>query len=82
MKKIINWIGYDGLLHFLVCYAMILTFTPIIGLWWAFVTTVIASIGKELYDVFVIKSNDLKSSLHDVLFDAVGIGLSILILFL
>lgn len=73
MKKLLKWIGYDGLLHFLVCYAMLLTFTPIVGLWWALATVCVASVGKEAWDYFVEKDNNKEQVIHDLICDGVGI---------
>lgn len=70
-KEITKWVGVDGLLHFLVCYAMMLAFTPIVGVWWAMGITTVAAIGKEVYDA--IKGATLSALGHDFICDAIGL---------
>lgn len=82
IKALIRWIGIDGLLHFLVCYAMMLTLTPIIGVWWALGTTLFVALAKEAYDVFIKKSNTLEQTFHDIILDASGIILSFITMLL
>ena len=72
-KSIVKWVGTDGLLHFLVCYGMILTFNPIIGFWWSLLTTTLASLGKEIFDYFIQKDNDKQAVRHDLIMDGIGI---------
>lgn len=72
MKKLLKWIGTDGLLHFMVCYAMMLAFTPITGWVVASCTTALAAALKEAYDYFVEKDNDGVAVAHDFACDAVG----------
>ena len=72
LKNIIKWIGTDGLLHFLVCYAMVLSLTPIIG-FYALIPTIIAALGKEGYDYHIRKSNNKEQVVHDLICDAAGI---------
>ena len=73
IKKVILWVGTDGLLHFLVCYAMMLALTPVIG-WWALIPTIVAALAKEGYDYHCKKSNNLEQVVHDLICDAVGIA--------
>lgn len=73
LKSIIKWVGTDGLLHFLVCYAIMLTLTPIIGVWWTMLATAIIALGKEAWDYFYQKDNDKNAVLHDLILDACGI---------
>lgn len=75
IKNIIKWIAADGLLHFLVCYAMILALTPLIGLY-ALILTTIAALGKEGYDYHFRKSNNREQVVHDLICDGVGIILA------
>ena len=80
LKNIIKWIGTDGLLHFLVCYAMILALTPIIG-WWALIPTALVAAMKEGYDYHIEKDND-KQVVHDLICDLAGIILAYLTMLL
>lgn len=68
-----KWIGIDGLLHFLVCYAMILTFVPIVGFWWSLFATIVASMCKEIFDYFIQKDNNKQAVIHDLIMDGIGI---------
>ena len=64
MKKIIDsiksfsaWVGIDGLLHALVNYSIMLAVYPIFsepcnGMVAAFLMAIVASLGKEVYDIF------------------------------
>ena len=82
LKSIIKWVGTDGLLHFLVCYAIILTLTPIIGVWWTLLATAIIALGKEAVDFFIQKDNDKNAVLHDLILDACGILVAIIVMFI
>lgn len=73
LTGVYNWIATDGLLHFLVCYALILTIEPLIDVWWAIGIVVALSVIKEAWDYFYQKDNNLMQVLHDLLCDAVGI---------
>ena len=72
LKKLIKWVAIDGLLHILVCYAMMLALTPMIGGWLAMLITVIASAVKEAYDYYIQKDNNREQVIHDVACDVVG----------
>lgn len=80
IKSIIKWIAVDGLLHFLVCYALMLTFTPIVGIWWTLLTTTLIALAKEAYDFFIDKDNDMQAVIHDIILDASGILMALIIL--
>lgn len=82
LKAIIKWIAVDGLLHFLACYAIMLTLTPIIGIWWTILATTIVALSKEAYDFFIQKDNDKHAVLHDLICDAVGMATAYLTIFL
>lgn len=73
MKRLLQWIAIDGLLHFLVCYATMMTFTPIIGAWWAMGIAGILAIAKEARDYFYEKDNNIQQVLHDLICDVIGI---------
>lgn len=84
MKKIIEkikgfakWVASDGLLHALVCYAIVLAVFPVFdkpveGIAAALLLAVVASMGKEVYDL--AKGCELKHVWHDLICDAIGIG--------
>lgn len=72
LNKITAWVGTDGLLHFLVCYAMMLTLSPRMGTIWAIVLTALVALAKEAYDFFIQKDNDKYAAIHDLICDAAG----------
>lgn len=72
LNKIKEWVAHDGLLHFLICYCLMVAFFPIIG-WWTFLTTSLAAVLKEGVDYFIEKDNDTKAVTHDLIMDAIGI---------
>lgn len=80
IKKMLKWVGIDGLLHFLVCYAMMLTFAPMIGLAWAVLATTGVAVLKEVWDFCIQKDNDISQVMHDLLCDVVGIVMAIVAL--
>lgn len=73
LKTICRWVGVDGLLHFLVCYAVMLAFTPVVGVWWALLSVAAASLVKEAMDYFIQKDNDRNALLHDLICDGAGV---------
>lgn len=80
INKITKWVGTDGLLHFLVCYALMLTLSPILGMTWAVLTTTNIAILKEVIDFCIQKDNDISQVMHDLLCDVVGIVVAIVAL--
>lgn len=73
IKDILRWIATDGLLHILMCYAMMLALSPMVGVWWSMLATSLAALVKEAMDFFVQKDNDKEQVIHDLICDAVGI---------
>ena len=83
MKKIFNtiwnYVQIDGLLHFLVCYALVVTLAlfdtaifPIAGT----MVAVFCSTIKECWDASY-KHATKKQIIHDAIFDALGILIAI-----
>ena len=73
LNKAYQWLSLEGgMLHFLACYAMMLTFAPIIG-WWTILPTTIIAAAKEGYDFFIQKDNDKPQVIHDLICDAAGV---------
>ena len=81
LKEIIKWIAVDGLLHFLACYAIMLAFIPMVGIWWTTAITLSTAIGKEVIDVLRAKNNK-EQAIHDLICDAVGMATAYLTIFL
>lgn len=74
IKAILNWIATDGLLHILVCYAIMLALMPVLGLWWATAATIAVAIGKEAVDG--MKGASASAIVHDFICDGVGLLLA------
>lgn len=72
IKELMKWVGTDGLLHFLVCYAMMLTLAPIVGIAWSVLATTSMAVFKEVWDFCIQKDNNLEQVLHDAIFDIIG----------
>ena len=73
LKTICRWVGVDGLLHFLVCYAIMLAFTPVVGVWWAMFSVAVASLVKEAMDFFIQQDNDRDAVLHALICDGAAV---------
>lgn len=73
IKNFFRWVGTDGLLHFLVCYAMMLALSPVIG-FYALIPTAIVAAAKEGYDYHIQKDNNREQVVHDLICDAAGIA--------
>ena len=81
LNKAYQWLSLEGgMLHFLACYALMLTFSPL-GFGWAFAITWGVAIAKEICDI-ARKSNTLQQALNDIIRDAIGWGISSLVVFL
>lgn len=80
VRKVWNWIGIDGLLHFLVSAMIVQTVclvlnTPILAVFIA----IAIGIAKEVWDVFIQKDNTWKQAGHDIVCNLVGIVVATLI---
>jgi len=80
-SKIKQYVAVDGLLHFLVCYAIIITFAlidtavfPIAGT----MVAVFCAAFKEGYDI-TFKHQDKKATVHNVIFNVLGILIGIVV---
>ena len=72
LKTICRWVGVDGLLHFLVCYGMMLAFTPVVGVWWAIFSVTLASLVKEAIDS-IKNDSDECNAWHDFICAGAGV---------
>jgi hypothetical protein len=71
LKQAYQWLSLEGgMLHFLACYACMLTFAPL-GLGWASLITWALAIGKEAFDL-IRKRNNLRNVANDLIRDALG----------
>ena len=73
LKTICRCVGVDGLLHFLVCYAGVLAFSPVVGVWPALLIVAFAAVAKEAMDYFIEQDNDRAAVSHDLICDGVGV---------
>jgi hypothetical protein len=83
LNKAYQWLSLEGgMLHFLGFMCMMLTLQPFVGWVLASVIAWIIAFGKEAIDYFILKSNNFKQVLNDIIRDAIGWGISSLIVFL
>ena len=81
LKSAYQWLDKEGgMLHFLACYAMMLTFAPF-GFGWASAITWAVAIAKEICDI-ARKTNTLQQALNDLIRDAIGWGCASLVILL
>ena len=88
MERIINaiksayqWLNIEGgILHLIIAYALMLTFAPI-GFGWATIITWAILLSKEVYDL-VKKTNNLEQVYNDIVRDAIGWGLAVIVIFI
>ena len=75
LNKAYQWLDKEGgMLHFLGFMCMMLTLQPFVGWVLASVIAWIIAFGKEAVDYFVLKSNNFKQVLNDIIRDAIGWG--------
>ena len=84
LKKVLNWLfATDKLLHMLVCFSIMLTGNLVGGdLVNTLIVTTVVAVAKEYFDLLIRRSNTWKHSLEDILADAIGAGLAILLIVL
>lgn len=81
IKSIKNFVGLDGVLHFLACAVIVFTFAPILdNIGNAVIVATVVALAKEYLDILIKRVNTLKQSLKDILFDAFGIVYAVLFL--
>jgi hypothetical protein len=79
-KRVKEWVAVDGLLHILMCMVVMMASLLLVdSLTLALCATIVASLSKEVWDVFVQKDNTIKQALHDIICDAIGTGITIAI---
>lgn len=75
LNKAYQWLSLEGgMLHFLGFMCMMLTLQPFVGWVLASVIAWIIAFGKEAVDYFILKSNNFKQVLNDIIRDAIGWG--------
>lgn len=78
MKKIINWIATDGLLHALVSILITIVCFSFIG-FWSIIPTIVIGIGKEIYDMKKKPTYTWEMVWHDIVCDFAGIIIGVLV---
>lgn len=74
MKKILQWIATDGMLHFFVSALISLSVLFIADkLWLSLVAGLIPAIAKEVWDVYIQKDNNYQQAWHDLVCDFAGL---------
>lgn len=82
IKKIIERIGVDGLLHLLASgFIVLAVLTLTCSIKAAIITTIVVGIGKEIIDIFIQRDNTWKQAAHDFLCDIAGIAVALIIYF-
>jgi hypothetical protein len=81
IKAAYQWLNIEGgILHLIIAYALMLTFAPI-GFGWATIITWVILLSKEVYDL-VKKTNNLEQVYNDIVRDAIGWGLAVIVIFI
>lgn len=81
LNKAYQWLNIEGgILHLIIAYALMLTFAPI-GFGWATIITWAILLSKEVYDL-VKKTNNLEQVYNDIVRDAIGWGLAVIVIFI
>lgn len=81
IKAAYDWLNIEGgILHLIIAYALMLTFAPI-GFGWATLITWAILLSKEVYDL-VKKTNNLEQVYNDIVRDAIGWGLAVIVIFI
>ena len=77
IKNVKDWVAVDGLLHIetsgIICLLLLLLGVNIL---YSISLSIIIGILKEIYDIFIKKSNTYYQSLHDIICDLIGIAFS------
>ena len=77
IKNVKDWVATDGLLHIetsgIICLLLLLLG---VNIPYSISLSLIIGILKEVYDIFIKKSNTYSQSLHDIICDIIGIAFS------
>ena len=84
VKKIFSWIiskeGSDGEAHIIVCLLLTSIVSMLTNVGLGVFTSIVAGVGKEVNDIS--KGDTWKNSMHDLICDAIGIALGLIIYFI
>lgn len=77
-----SWIATDGLLHIIASMAVFFWIALWGGLETACILTAFVGVAKEMFDIIIKGQKPCANNLHDLVCDAIGIGLSVPLFFL
>lgn len=75
----LTWIKFDGFLHIIICFILLSVASFIVSVQWAVFITISVALLKEIYD-YIEKRNTIKQVFHDLICDAIGMLVAILII--
>lgn len=75
MKKLIQWIRRDGLLHITVSMLLVIAASVLLPVWLSALIALAIGAGKEIWD----KYNGGACNWHDVICDCIGVAIGTLI---
>ena len=75
MKKLIQWIRRDGLLHITVSMLLVIAMSVLLPVWLSVLIAFAIGIGKELWD----KNHGGACTWHDIICDCIGLAIGTLI---
>lgn len=77
IKNVKDWVAVDGLLHIETSGIICLLLLRLgVNIPYSISLSIIIGILKEVYDIFIKKSNTYSQSLHDIICDIIGIAFS------
>lgn len=77
VNKIVDWIGSEGSMYIIVCILISSIMAILVNVYVGVIFTALLGIVKEVCDVR--NGDTLKNSVHDLICDAIGISLGVLI---
>lgn len=78
MKKLIQWIRSDGLLHITVSALLVVAISVLLPVWLSVLITLAIGAGKEIWD----KYHGGACNWHDIICDCIGVAIVTLIILL
>ena len=75
MKKLIQWVRRDGLLHITVSMLLVIAISVLLPVWLSALIALAIGIGKEILD----KYNGGACNWHDIICDCIGLATGTLI---
>ena len=76
MKKLIQWIRRDGLLHITVSMLLVIAASVLLPVWLSALIVLAIGVGKEIWD----KYNGGACNWHDIICDIIGLAIGTVII--